>query len=354
MSAWSFWKAAVAGLALGPLLLAPASLAQESDEAEAEAGADDAIPEDAWRAVDPDNLLLIETEEGTVTIELNPGFAPNHVERIRKLAQSGILNGEHFYRVIDGFVAQAGVNEEVSALDWPALEAENDRAYGNEGFIALGNRDLFAPEVGHIEGFPVARNQLLQQEWLLHCPGAVAMARDTGPDTGSTEFYIVLDAQRYLDRNLTVFGRVIDGMEHVQAFPRGDRSVENGVLQPPEAGETILDFYIASDLPEDERPQWQVMQTNSIAFEDFKVAKRIRNEEFFYRTPPAILDICSFQVPARRIDDGADEAEEAAAPADSAMPEEMAAPEGAAAGEDTETETQAEASEPGPTPETAD
>lgn len=256
-----------------------------------------------WRAVAPENLLLIDTEKGRITIQLNPDFAPNHAVRIRELADAGVLDGEAFYRVIDGFVAQGGLNEEEAVEEWPTLENENDRPYGGEGFIALGNRDLFAPEVGHIDGFAVGRNQLLQQEWLLHCPGAVAMARDTDPDTGGTEFYIVLDAQRYLDRNLTVFGRVIDGMKNVQALKRGDREVENGVIQAPEKGDEIVDFYMASSLPEDERPRWEVMETNSIAFEDFKVAKRIRDEEFFYRQPPQILDICSFSVPARRLDE---------------------------------------------------
>ena len=69
-----------------------------------------------------------------------------------------------------------------------------------------------------MDGFAVARDADLGREWLLHCPGAMAMARDDDPDTGSTEFYIVLDAQRYLDRNLTVFGRVLSGMEHIQAL----------------------------------------------------------------------------------------------------------------------------------------
>ena len=260
-----------------------------------------------WQAVAPENLLLIDTEKGRITIQLNPDFAPEHVARIRALAEAGAIDGERFYRVIDGFVAQGGLNpdeddDEIQA-DWPVLENENDRPYGGEGFIALGNRDLFAPEVGHIDGFPVGRSQLLQQEWLLHCPGAVAMARDTGPDTGGTEFYIVLDAQRYLDRNLTVFGRVIDGLKNVQALTRGDRDVESGVIQPPAQGDQILDFYMASSLPEDQQPEWEVMETNSIAFEDFKVAKRIRTEEFFYRKPPEILDICSISVPARQVNE---------------------------------------------------
>ena len=187
-----------------------------------------AAPEPDWRPIAPENLLLIETEKGTITVELNPDFAPEHVERMRKLAFGGIMHGQRFYRVIDGFVAQGGFEDEALMVDWPTLTNENERVYGGAGFVPLGNDDLFAPETGHIDGFPVGRSEELQTEWLLHCPGAMAMARDTDPDSGSTEFYIVLDAQRYLDRNLTVFGRVIDGMEHVQAMKRGKREVESG------------------------------------------------------------------------------------------------------------------------------
>lgn len=125
------------------------------------------------------------------------------------------------------------------------------------------------------------------------------MARDTDPDSGGTEFYIVLDAQRYLDRNLTVFGRVIDGMEHVQAFKRGDRAIESGVIQAPELGEEMQSVEVSDNLSVADRPTWQVMNTQSPAFEDFKTSKRVRDEDFFYRKPPEVLDICGFETPAR-------------------------------------------------------
>lgn len=264
-----------------------------------------AAPVPDWRFIPPENLLLIDTEKGRITIELNPEFAPRHVERMRELARTGALNGgASFYRVIDGFVAQAGLQDEDAIAEWPTLENENDRPYGGEGFVPLGNKDLFAPDVGHIGGFAVGRSELLGREWLLHCPGAVAMARDVDPDSGATEFYIVLDAQRYLDRNLTVFGRVIGGMERVQALKRGKREIENGVIQPPEAGDRIFTFRIAADIPALDRPQWQAMVSRSEAFSEFKHEKRVRNAPFFYRKPPEILDICSFSVPARLAGEG--------------------------------------------------
>lgn len=291
MGIWSKQAGVLAAYALAACAGLPTSGAQEPD-------AFGTVPD--WRAIPAENLLLIDTGHGRITIELNPDFAPEHVDRIRKLAFGAIMDGKRFYRVIDGFVAQGGFQDETEIMNWPNLENENDRAYTGVGFTPLGNRDLFAPEVGHIGGFPAGRSQLLGREWLLHCPGAIAMARDTDPDSGSTEFYIVLDAQRYLDRNLTIFGRVIDGMEHVQALKRGKRDIENGVIQTPELGDEILSFQIASNLPEETRPEWEAMVTAGRAFEDFKTSKRVRNDEFFYRKPPELLDICSLSAPVRK------------------------------------------------------
>lgn len=257
-----------------------------------------------WRKVEADNLLVMTLEDGDVIIELNNDFAPGHVAQIRDLTGKKAYDGHTFYRVIDGFVAQGGLDDDnIPDDDIPRLKNENDRPISDASFTPLGNEDLFASQVGHIDGFPAARDEELGLEWLLHCPGAMAMARDEAPDTGSADFYIVLDAQRYLDRNLTIFGRVLSGMEYIQALKRGKREIESGVIQPPERGDTILSMRLASQMPEETRPEWEVMNTNTETFEAFKTAKRVRNEPFFYRHPPEVLDICSFSVPARQAED---------------------------------------------------
>ena len=253
-----------------------------------------------WRDVAPDNLILIETTHGDIVIELNPDFAPNHAGQFRDLVRQDVYNGSRFYRVIEAFVAQGGLQDDEVIETHPTLINENDRLLSDAPFVPLGNADLFAPIVGHIDGFAVGRSETLNKEWLLHCPGALAMARDTDPDSGSTEFYIVLDAQRYLDRNLTVFGRVIDGMQYVQKLKRGDRAIESGVIQAPEQGDEILSMTVAADMDAAIRPNYQVMVTPSQAFEDAKTEKRVREEEFFYRKPPEVLDICGFEVPVRK------------------------------------------------------
>lgn len=284
---------ALTSLLLATVLAGGTACAQTGEEGTADAPevaqtqAADLPPSNDWRAVDPDDLVLIETQYGTTALELNISFAPNHTERFREMVRAGAYDGEYFYRVIDRFVAQAGLKDEDQISAWPPLRNENDRPSSFEPFIKLGNDDLFAQTVGHTgTGFAMARDTELAREWLLHCPGAVAMARDTDPDSGGTEFYIVLDAQRYLDRNLTVFARVIDGMEYIQKLERGNRAIESGVIQSPRTGDQMRRVRIAADIPEAERPTYLVMRARTGAFEAAKTAKRNRNEPFFYRTPP--------------------------------------------------------------------
>lgn len=254
-----------------------------------------------YRLVEPENLLIITLEYGEVVIELNADFAPNHSAQFRKFVGDGLYDGETFYRVIDGFVAQGGLETDERIAPYPSLKNENDREILNRAFTPLGNDDLFAEEVGHMAGFAVAQDRSIGREWLLHCPGAMAMARNEDPDTGSTEFYIVLAPQRYLDRNLTVFGRVISGMQYVQKLKRGDRAIQSGVIQAPDKGDTILSMTIAADLPEDSRPVWEVMDTQSVEFAEFKTSKRVREDAFFYRKPPEVLDVCSVEAPAQKL-----------------------------------------------------
>ena len=289
-------------LLLGALALTLATACQAQEALELELSDDEiasALAPD-WRDVAPENLVLIETEYGDIVVELNPDFAPNHAAQFRQLVRDDVYNGIRFYRVIDTFVAQGGLQDDAAIDAFPTLINENDRPLSDAAFVELGNADLFAPLVGHIDGFAAGRSETLGTEWLLHCPGALAMARDVDPDSGSTEFYIVLDAQRYLDRNLTIFGRVIDGMQYVQKLKRGVRAIENGVIQAPDQGDEILSMTLADDMAPAIRPNYQVQAMPSQAFEAAKTAKRVREAEFFYRKPPEVLDICGFEVPVRK------------------------------------------------------
>ena len=255
-----------------------------------------------WRDVDPNNVVLIDTKYGETAVELAPQFAPNHVARMRALVRAHFFDGLSFYRVIEGFVAQGGNNADNPDPKWPNLKAEFTRPIGKDvTFTPLGDPDLYAPVVGHVNGFPVGENPKTGRMWILHCPGTFAFARDSKDDTASTEFYIPIgEAPRRLDQNLTAFGRVIWGMDKIDKLNRGDPDVDNGVIKDPKMRDPIIRMRMASDVPEKERPKFQVMQTDSPAFATVKDKKRHPDKVFYHGGTPTNLDICLTMVPVRK------------------------------------------------------
>lgn len=274
-------------LALAVLVASPGTPAQEH----------------GWRPVDPADLVRLELPDGEVLIELAPEFAPKTVEQFKRLVGEGFYDGLTFYRVIDGFVAQGGDGSDMaeSPNEVPALPAEFERAWSDElPFVSVQKPDLFAPETGFIDGFAAARDPEEGRIWLAHCPGVVAMARNNAPDSGSTDFYIVIgQAPRYLDRNLTVFGRVIEGMEIVQRIRRGDPAA-NGMIPEGEPRTEIVRAALGESLPEAERGTVEVEDTASEAFRRVLQARRVRGKPFFHHKPPEVLDVCQVPVVSRR------------------------------------------------------
>ncbi|MCW5725390.1 MAG: peptidylprolyl isomerase [Maricaulaceae bacterium] len=146
-----------------------------------------------------EQTLVLALESGEVSIRLRPDLAPKHVARISELAGQGFYDGLAFHRVIDGFVAQGGC----------------PRGDGTGG-------------TGH--KIPAEFNAAK------HVRGACSMARTSDPDSADCQFFICLDAVPYLDRQYTVWGEVTDGMEHVDALPKGE---------PPRSPGKILSARVA-------------------------------------------------------------------------------------------------------------
>ena len=219
-----------------------------------------------------------------------------------------ILAGRHrnVPVVIDGFVAQGGRGEDEGAQDlpqYPALTGEFTIAADSVTFTPMIDADLYAATVGHVNGMPAAMSADGTEVWPIHCPGTVAMARGNEPDSGDVEFYIVIGhGPRHLDRIMSVFGRVIDGMAHVQALRRGDPAVNSGVIADPAARDTILSMRVAADLPEAEQPRYEIMRSEGEAFHAAKDARRNRTHEFFFETPPAVIEACHMPAPVRRVE----------------------------------------------------
>jgi peptidylprolyl isomerase len=251
-----------------------------------------------WRQVPPENLVFIGMREGEIVLELNPTFAPQTVARFRQKVRDGFFRGMSFYRVIEGFVAQAGPGGDIPVDEEDFLPAEFQLSRGDElPWVTVQRDAFFAPETGFIDGFPAARDD--RHVWLTHCPGAVAVARGNEPDSGARDFYIVIgQAPRYLDRNLTVFARVIDGMEVAQRIQRGPTE-NNGIIDNDLARSRISRMRLADQLEPEERRDFYVMDTTSRGFRAMMEERRDRDHAFFVNKPPAILDVCQVPVATR-------------------------------------------------------
>ena len=137
-------------------------------------------------SLDPENTLVMETTKGKVVIKLRPDLAPGHVERLKLLAREGFYDGIVFHRVIDGFMAQVGCphGTGTGGSDHPDLKAE------------------FNAEP--------------------HVRGICSMARSSNPNSANSQFFIVFDDARFLDKQYTVWGQVVEGMDNVDKIKRGE------------------------------------------------------------------------------------------------------------------------------------
>ncbi len=155
-----------------------------------------------------ENTMILKLKDGDVEIELFEDVAPNHVKRIKELANSGKYDNVVFHRVIDGFMAQTG-----------------DVKFGNS---ESKDFDLRRAGMGGSD-FPD-----LKQEFnsLPHDRGTLSMARSQDPNSANSQFFICFQPAPFLDRQYTVFGKVINGMEFVDMIKRGDQNNNGAVTEP--------------------------------------------------------------------------------------------------------------------------
>jgi len=276
---------------------APVRDAQEPSKVVASA------PADAWRPIDPENLLVLDLKDGgRVLIELAPDFAPVHVANIRAFARGGWWNEASIYRVQDNYVVQWGNGDSKVPLPAGVVKlppAEYDRPLAGLAVRPLGFPDSYAPMVGHSGGWPVGYDPESGRAWLTHCYGYVGVGRDLAPDTGTGgELYAVIGhAPRPLDLNIALAGRVIEGMPFLSARPRGTGNL--GFYEDPKQAVPILRVRLAADLPAAERPRYEVMRTETQSFSDYVTGRANRGGEFF-RRPAGGVDLCNVPVPVRK------------------------------------------------------
>jgi len=170
-----------------------------------------------WRALDPQDTLYLELATGRVVIELAPQFAPNNVTNVVALARGKYFDGLAIERAQDNYVVQWGDREGKKPVGTAhrTVAAEFERPLRGLSLTRLPDPDTYAPEVGFVDDFSVAADPVTGRAWLVHCYGMVGSGRGTDVDSGGgTELYVVIgQAPRHLDRNVTLLGRVVSGME---------------------------------------------------------------------------------------------------------------------------------------------
>jgi peptidylprolyl isomerase len=262
-----------------------------------------AAPATAWKDIPADELLVM-TLAGArrVVIQLAPRFAVAHVANMRALALAHWWDGTSVYRVQDNYVAQWGDRTEKKPLpkDVPSTLPETyaiDRSALAATLAPLPFRDSYAKATGFADGWPVAMDE--RQAWLPHCYGMVGAGRNLSPDAGNgAELYAVIGhAPRQLDRNIALVGRVVEGIDNLSSLPRGTDTM--GFYGPAQTPTPILSVRLASDMPERDRPRFQVMDTASPTFSALIKVRANRKDDFFM-LPAGGADICNLPVPVRK------------------------------------------------------
>ena len=162
---------------------------------------------------DPENTLVISLEAGDVIVEMLPEVAPKHVEQIKRLARDGEYDNVAFHRVIDGFMAQTG--------DVRHGDMEDDFNIGRAGTGGSKHADIPA----EFSKLPFDR-------------GALGMARSQNPNSANSQFFINFSDNAFLNGQYTVYGRVIEGMDHVDAITKGE---------PPADPDQMISMKVAAD-----------------------------------------------------------------------------------------------------------
>lgn len=250
-----------------------------------------------YRAIEQENLIYLQLDTGMVLIELAPFMAPNYVEQFKALVQEGYYDGLDFYRVIDGFVAQAGDLSETKISPWnkPAKDELSRKVLPTSDFYSAQSPDFLTDETGYIRGFPAGRDNDASEEWLLHCYGTVALAREIALNTGTTHFYITIgQAPRALDRNLTVFGRVVYGMDKVQQIKRPNFGTGD-IIENPSQRTKIINATLGQDVSPDSQIHLIQDTVNSDAFQSRLKDVRHRPNDFFKHKGNGNLDVCLYR-----------------------------------------------------------
>ncbi|HVJ00454.1 MAG TPA: peptidylprolyl isomerase [Sphingomonas sp.] len=252
-----------------------------------------------WKPIPDDELLVMTLHGGhQVVIRLASAYAPEHVANVKRLARAHWWDGESVYRVQENWVAQWGDPTEKKPLP-AAVVARPAAEYEIAAFTPaqkMSKADAYSTASGiTADGWPVATDG--SAAWLAHCYGTVGVARDVSPDTGTGAelFTPIGQSARRLDRNYTIVGRIIEGMQFLSALPRS--GAEMGFYASEAERTPIVSVRLASDIPAAERPHFEYRAADNPRFAA-ALAKRERPD------PPMVAigaSVCDVPLATRRV-----------------------------------------------------
>ena len=245
-----------------------------------------------WRQIDPANTLIIQTSKGEIVVEMRPEMAPEAVERVKLLAREGVYDGLLFHRVIENFVDQTGNpnNRDGGASRHPNLPPEFTFRLKPEDDAKIVVRSidrvagfLGATPIEAVSDLEAQRDRSGRRAWGAYCAGVAGMGRQAAEDTANSEIFFMRAPSRRLDRDYTVWGRAVIGLDVIRAVAVGE---------PPSAPDRMIRVRVAADLPPAERPQIEVLDENGEAFAGLVAQTR--------EAKGADFSICDIEIPARR------------------------------------------------------
>lgn len=255
-----------------------------------------------WRQLQASDLLYLTLDSGTIIFELAPEFAPQHIANLRTLVGENYFDGLAIVRSHDNYVVQWGDPQAGTEQARPLGNAKESvvgeyyRPRSGLEFVAIPSRDAYALEVGFVRGFASGADS--ERAWLTHCYGALGVGRDVSPDSGNaSSLYVVTGhAPRHLDRNVTLLGRAISGIELLSSLPRGSGTL--GFYADTEQTMGIISIRMGDQLPENERKSIEAMRTDTKTFTNYVKARTYRKNSWFI-DPVGKIEICNVGVPTR-------------------------------------------------------
>ena len=258
-------------------------------------------PDEAWRTVDPENLMVIDTKFGDIAIELFPEIAPAHVTQIKTLTRQGFYNDVVFHRVIDGFMNQTGDGtngDGTGDSSLPDINAEfTFRRGADMPFTLVTAKQVGQSEigVGFYKNLPIASQPTAQAIFTkdnkvdafgLHCKGVTSMARTNDPNSANSQFFLMRGEADHLDTQYSIWGNTVLGYEYLEKPQVGTIGEVPGWIP-----DRMNKVEIAADMEDSERPTVQVLRTDHPAFGNWLKSQKKPDGTF-----PAI---CNLSVPTR-------------------------------------------------------